>query len=328
MITRRGFLAAAAASAAAGVGSKGALGATAANGASHDPNLMVLLADIHMLDNSVRWPNGPTHQNALLQKFVKEILAMRPLPAHAVVFGDFSASSGWEEDFAMAAKFLRPLAEAGIKLTLGMGNHDNRKNFLKTFPGYRKRMLLEDRIVSMASTPYADLIMLDTLKTRDGDGWGEPTTSGNCVEGALDAAQRAWLRKTLASATRPVFIGSHHLASEVGMIPELVNGKTVYGHILGHRHAFEENFLHDGYSNSQTVQTVTLPSAGYWGDIGYALFRTFPDRAELTVRQTDFFFNREWADRPRPKNWLERARRHDGTKVTFWYDKPGNFWKA
>ena len=89
-----------------------------------------------------------------------------------------------------------------------------------------------------------------------------------------------------------------------------------------------EGFLHDGYSNSQTVQTATLPSGGYWGDIGYALLRTFPDRAELTFRQTDFYFNRRWAERPRQKNWLARVNAHDGRQVVFWYDKPGNFYKS
>jgi hypothetical protein len=111
-------------------------------------------------------------------------------------------------------------------------------------------------------------------------------------------------------------------------VREAVTAPTVYGYIFGHDHAIAESFLHDGYSNSQTVQTATLPSGGYWGDIGYALFRTFPDRAELAFRQTDFYFNRRWADRPRPKNWLERVKAHDGRKVTFWYDKPGNFYRG
>ena len=74
------------------------------------------------------------------------------------------------------------------------------------------------------------------------------------------------------------------------------------------------------------VQTATLPSGGFWGDIGYALFKTFEDRAELTVRQTDFYFNRRWQEKPRPKNWAERVKMHDGRKVTFWYDKPRNFY--
>lgn len=48
----------------------------------------------------------------------------------------------------------------------------------------------------------------------------------------------------------------------------------------------------------------------------------------MTVRQTGFFFNRQWPDKPQPKNWIERVKMHDGRKVTFWYDKPGNLYRG
>ena len=144
----------------------------------------------------------------------------------------------------------------------------------------------------------------------------------------MDAAQREWLHAALSVAVRPTFIGAHHCARESGIVKEIVEAPKVFGYIFGHEHAIAESFLYDGYANSQTVQTATLPSGGYWGDIGYALFRTFGDRAELTFRQTDFYFNRFWQDRPRPKNWRERVRMHDGRTVTFWYDKPGNFYEG
>lgn len=318
-LTRRGFIAGAGAVVAGSTFGERALPA-------HDPNLMVFFSDIHQHDGTVRWKNGPTQANAVLPELVKEVLALRPLPANAVVFGDFSASCGWIEDFRLAAAALKPLADAGITLTLGMGNHDNRVCFMKVFPDYRSRCLVPGRIVSKVSTPNADLIMLDTLKSRDGEDWAEPTSKGSHVEGAIDDAQREWLRKTLAAATRPTFVGAHHPAREAGIVKEIVTAPTVFGYMFGHDHVFAEGFLSDGYGNSQTVQTATLPSGGFWGDIGYALFRTFEDRAELTVRQTDFWFNRRWRNRQRPKNWTERVRMHDGRKVTFWYDKPGNFY--
>ena len=293
---------------------------------NHDPNLMVFLSDIHLLDNTVRWKNGSAQSSAALPQLVSEILALRPLPANAVMFGDFSASSGWEEDFRLAAKILKPLSDAGIALSFAMGNHDNRMSFLKVFPEYKSRLLLPERIVSKVSTPNADLVLLDTLKTRPGREWGEPGGAGSFVEGTIDAAQRTWLADTLASARRPTFVGAHHPAQEPGIVKEVVNAPTVFGYIFGHDHVVAEGFLHDGYANSRTVQTATLPSGGFWGDIGYALFRTFEDRTELTFRQTDFYFNRRWPDRPRPKNWQERVRMHDGRTVTFWYDKPINFY--
>lgn len=320
-LTRRGFLSGA-----------GALAATGALGESslptHDPNLMVFLADIHQHDNTVRWKNGPTQANEVLPQLVREILVLRPLPANIVVFGDFSASCGWVEDFRLAAAALNPLSDAGIALTLGVGNHDNRSSLMKVFPGYKSRLFVPERIVSKVSTPNADLIMLDTLKSREGEDWAEPTSKGSYVDGTIDPVQRAWLNDILAAAKRPTFVCAHHHAREVGIVKEIVTSPTVYGYIFGHEHVFAEEFLHYGYSDSRTVQTVTLPSGGFWGDIGYALFRTFEDRAELAVRQTDFYFNRRWEGKPRPKNWDARVRAHDGRTVTFWYDKPGNFYGA
>ena len=253
---------------------------------------------------------------------------MRPLPAHTVLFGDFSASRGHVEDFRLVAETMRPLAEAGVSLTFAMGNHDNRANFLSVFPEYRGRMLLRDRIVSKVSTPNADLLMIDTLKARPGQEWGGVLPSGNFTEGAVDENQREWLRDTLASATRPTFVGGHHCAEECGIRSEIVSTPAVFGYIFGHRHQWETRFLHDGTNrNSQTVQTATLPSSGYYGDVGYATFRTLPDRAELVLHQDRFFFNRMWNVAVHPKNWGERVRRNNGAKVVFWYDKPGNFWK-
>lgn len=122
------------------------------------------------------------------------------------------------------------------------------------------------------------------------------------------------------------FVGAHHDAREVGIVKEIVTAPSVFGYVFGHEHVWDESFLHYGYGDSRTVQTATLPSGGFWGDIGYALFKTLEDRAELTVRQTDFYFNRRWQDKPRPKNRTERVKSHDGRKVTFWYDKPTNFY--
>ena len=156
-LTRRGFIAGAGAAAYSSL--CGCAGTRCIAG--HDPNLIAFLSDIHLHDNTVRWNDGPVQSSVVLPQLVSEILALRPLPANAVVFGDFSASCGWEEDFRLAAACLKPLSDAGIVLS--------------------------------------------------------------------------------------------------------------------------------------------------W--------------------QTDFYFNRLWQDRPRPKNWRERVKMHDGRTVTFWYDKPEDFYR-
>ena len=292
--------------------------ASAAEGC--DPNLSVFLSDIHCNGKSKGWVQ---HQHPILRRYVAEILKMRPLPANVVVFGDFSASRGWKEDFALARDILKPLMDAGIRLTCGMGNHDKRRNFLAVFPEYADRLLVRDRIVSKIELPHCDFIMLDSLREKEGD-------ESNFVDGRVDGEQLAWLRREIAAAKkRPLFVGAHHEARECGIRREIVTGPTVCGYIFGHEHVWAENYLHDGtYGNSQTVQTATLPSAGFYGDVGYALFRTFPDRAELTLRQDDFFFNRDWCAKgfPRPKNWQSRIDAHRNAKVTFFYERTPDFW--
>jgi len=313
-ITRRSFLGGSVAAAVVP-----SLRARAASAAELDGNLAVFFSDIHCHGKTRGWLQ---HQHAILKRYVDEVLAMRPLPAHAVIFGDFSASVGWVEDFRRAREILKPLAEAGVKFTFGMGNHDKRKNFLAVFPEYADRLLVKDRIVSKFSTPHADFIMLDSLRERPGE-------EGNHVDGRVDGEQLEWLRRELAAARRPLFVGAHHAAGEAGIRREIVQAPFVYGYVFGHEHAWNDQYLHDGsYGNSQTVQTATLPSSGFYGDLGYALFRTFEDRAELTLHQDDFFFNREWTNRPRPKNWQARIEAHKNRKVVFWYDKPGNFYKG
>jgi len=290
-------------------------------GGTHDPNLAVFLSDIHCNGKYAgRWLQ---HQHAILRRYVGEILSMRPLPAHVVIFGDFSASCGWEEDFTLAREILRPLLDAGVRLACGMGNHDKRRNFLKVFPESAGRLPVKDRIVSKIAFPQCDFIMLDSLREKEGD---EP----NFVDGRIDGEQLAWLRQEIAAAKRPLFLGAHHCPKECGIRRDVVTGPTVCGYVFGHEHVWADGYLHDGtYGNSQTVQTATLPSAGFYGDVGYAVFRTFDDRAELTLRQDDFFFNREWRAKgfPQPKGWRERVEAHRNAKVTFCYDKPENFYR-
>ena len=285
---------------------------------------MVLFSDFHLHDGAAR-QSSRTHQNAIFEGYVREVLAMRPLPANVVVFGDLSATCGWKEDYLHVARTLKPLSDAGIDITFGMGNHDNRANFLVAFPDFRARMLMKDRIVSRISTPNADLILLDSLKTQPGRDWTKADGRGNPGEGEVSGAQLELLRDMLAGASRPTFVGAHHSAEECGIRKEIVRSRSVFGYIYGHLHEWGTRYLHDGtFSNPQTVQTATLPSAGYYGDLGYATLRTFSDRAVLSLRQDDFFFSRQLPARPRPKNWAERVKMNANASVTFWYDKPGN----
>ena len=126
----------------------------------------------------------------------------------------------------------------------------------------------------------------------------------------------------MKSQKKSTFICAHHSIHDTKLQTLLEKTPCVAGYFHGHLHSWIETRTKKG------LYCISIPSTGQWGDIGYALFRTFPDRAELTFRQTDFYFNRRWKGKPCPRNWEERVKRHDGRKVTFWYDKPGNFYKG
>ena len=221
-----------------------------------------------------------------LRKTVAAILALDPLPANVVCFGDIAYHWGQPEDYPLAASILQPLENAGIRLTLGMGNHDRRDNFLAQWPGYAKTSPVAGRIVSKVELPHVDLLMLDTLNALE----VEKKKKSN--PGELDKAQREWLRETLKAATKPVLTCAHHKPNEDKVrIGELImESAACKGHIHGHWHKWARDILHGGWNPQNLKPYVGLPSTGHWGDIGFATMRTFPDRVEITNHQNDFFF--------------------------------------
>ena len=84
-----------------------------------DPSKVVLLSDIHICGEfkdgkPFKYPYNPTSLNLR----IKEILSMKPLPANVLIFGDVAWDYGLEEDYTYAATLLKPLENAGIKVTM------------------------------------------------------------------------------------------------------------------------------------------------------------------------------------------------------------------
>ena len=169
----------------------------------HDPSLAVFISDLHI--NGLR-DEVPTHlyEEQCFRQAVAKILALRPLPAHVVCFGDIAYHWGQPEDYALAAKLFQPLLDAGIKLTLGLGNHDRRDNFLVQWPSYAKSTLVPGRIVSKVEMPHVDLLMLDTSSAKSVEKKSK-SHPGDCSK-----EERDWLAETLKAATKPVITCSHH----------------------------------------------------------------------------------------------------------------------
>ena len=250
-----------------------------------DASLVALISDLHVNGLKVEVPTH-CYEEVCLRKTVASILALDPLPANVVCFGDIAYHWGQPQDYPLAASILKPLEDAGIKLTLGMGNHDRRDNFLAQWPEYAKTSPVAGRIVSKVELPHVDLLMLDTLSSLE----VEKNKKSN--PGEMDNAQREWLREMLKAATKPVLTCAHHKPNEdkVRIGGLIMESAACKGHIHGHWHKWARDFTHNGWNPQHLKPYVGLPSTGHWGDIGFATMRTFPDRVEITNHQNDFFF--------------------------------------
>lgn len=278
LCSRRGFI---------GLAGATALGCTTSRGVSgFDPNFAVFISDEHL--NSDPGIKRYLYPKDWLVKTVSEILAMRPLPQHVFSFGDLVFDHGVENDYKVAKEVLKPLYDAGIKIVHCMGNHDRRLNFAQHFPEAAAQTVVPGRIVTVTHLTYCDFIMLDSLK---GDNDGNPKGP---VEGELNAAEVEWLKANLPGWDRPVFLGAHH-----GIENLMVGGATLKeflgscpkfaGWIHGHEHKWLPNWSTAWNTKRRTIRTLTLPSNGLWGDIGYTLFRMNPDGAEAEFVQKDFW---------------------------------------
>ena len=192
-LDRRQFLAGCLAATAAGCTTSKA----GAGKAGTDPNLVALISDIHVAlpfsEQKYRTGREYPHVNNTIQKYVSEILAWRPLPANVIALGDISLAFAEEKEYALCRQFLKPLEDAGVKVTHAMGNHDRVDEFLTAYPEYKGRGGFEKKLVSEVSTPHADFIVLDShVECADNERGKYPTCTGY----DLGAKQVAWLSRS------------------------------------------------------------------------------------------------------------------------------------
>ena len=283
-LSRRHFLFCAGAASLAGGCASGRFFTGAA--ADYDPDLTLFLSDIHLSKGQ----GGVCYQRDKFAVLVAEILKLNPLPARAVVFGDLARHAGTKDDYVEAVKALKPLRDAGIDITIGMGNHDRRSTFFELFPDHAKRTKLPGRVVSVVEAGAVDFLMLDGLQGTDDRPWGDMGP----VPGALDPAQQEWVKDVLPKWKKPVFVCSHFPVEELNVCGKplsslLLDAPAVAGYIHGHNHRWYSVPMHR-WGKRTVKRSLGLPSTGHWGDIGYALFRTSGDRAEVALRQTEYFF--------------------------------------
>lgn len=279
--------------------------------------LNVFISDLHVGGANVSL--GYTHDR--LAKVVDEVLALDPKPANVVCFGDVALSYGLGVDYDASKPILQRLVDADIKLTLALGNHDRRIEFLKRWPAYRTSSPVPGRVVSVVDLGFADLVLLDALKGAD----DRPQDAMGPVDGLIDDAQVKWLKSWMASAERPFFLGSHQfrdLTVEGCATPlALLEGQPLAaGWIYGHDHVWCPDVGIVSWSGHDVLPTLALPSTGLWGDIGYVKFWTSPDGARAELVQDDFYFQTPTARLPRPAAWDARVRDNQGACRRFCFE--------
>lgn len=313
--TRRGFLA--------------SLGAAAlmpkklfaASKADFDESLAVFLSDVHV--NGLEELDGrkisPMARNYLAAT-VAEILRMDPLPRNVFIFGDLAHLSGRIEDYQRSYKDLKLLSDAGIKVTIGMGNHDHRKAFLEVWPDHAERTIIPGNIHTVTSLPDYDFIMLDSLDEKD------VPNAYNPGGGKLSLAAQEWVASELPKWPRPFFLGAHHALNELYVsnsekplrhrIRKFPNCK---GFIHGHNHVWKTNIT--TWISPYAVPWLTLPSNGFWGDIGYVVFRVKNENGQKSavaeLKLKDFHLHGLEESSPRPPAWNARFNDLKGSRCTF-----------
>ena len=271
-----------------------------------DDDLVCIISDLHVRPGK--------YQQEYLERTIKEILELRPRPRNVICLGDIAYLTGKAEEYAVAKELLFRLEDAGMTLTMAMGNHDRRDAFAAAFPEKAAASELGHRFVYTVRTPKADFILLDSLvESEDPETWITP--------GKIDDAQKEWLAGKLKEYTdKPVFVMAHHPMGEVKLEKVLYECPCCCGYIYGHEPMWITDWTHNRYKGLYMLRNLSVPSTGHWGDIGYTLLKLEKDRAVATYCQKGFFFPRPLKDgETRPALWDEIERDHKDAKCIFPY---------
>lgn len=236
-----------------------------------------LLSDTHIpadIENNYRgfYP----YQNLL--KVVPDVVSYSP--DAAVITGDLARLTGELGDYANLKKLLEPLVEKA-PVFMGLGNHDNRENFLKAFqqPPGQKPSVSGKHVVVINKGPVR-LIILDSLLYTDK------------VPGLLGKAQRQWLENYLKEPDNtPTLLCFHHTLGDADgdlldvprlfdMIAPIQKVKAI---VYGHSHVY-------AFSQFEGIHLINLPAVGYnFNDkepIGWVEARLTSQGGDFTLHAT------------------------------------------
>ncbi len=249
---------------------------TSPSAAGTEPEFhLALLADTHVpADRANTYRGFRPWEN--LRATVPQVVAARP--EGVVICGDAARLDGREADYRELQGLLHPLA-AAAPVYIGLGNHDDRANFLKVFTEHPGRPAgVSGRHVTVIEHPVVRLIVLDSLLYV------------NQTPGLLGRAQRQWLATYLPRlADRPAVLCVHHTLGDGD--GELLDADRLFALVAPHRHVKAMVFGHShvwALMRRGPLHLINLPAVGYNFDdrqpVGWVEARFRPAGVRLTLR--------------------------------------------
>jgi 3',5'-cyclic AMP phosphodiesterase CpdA len=210
-----------------------------------------------------------------LKKILPDVLASQP--EGLVICGDLARLEGKAADYANLKAILQPALDK-IPVVMALGNHDDRQNFIDTFPALPGSQKAKNKHISVFETPAVRFIVLDSLILP------------NTTPGLLGKGQRVWLDNYLGACTPlPTIVFVHHtLTDDDGALQDtpwffdiLRKHAKVKAVFYGHSHEYK-------YEVKDSLHLVNIPAVAYnfndreplgWFDAHFS-----PHGAQLTLK--------------------------------------------
>jgi Icc protein len=234
-----------------------------------------LCSDTHIHANRESEYRGfKMHQN--LGKVIPQVTDFKP--DAVLINGDLARLEGASDDYDALKDALAPLI-GRVPIALGLGNHDDRKNFYEVFgdkqPGAQP---MPQKHVLVADYGPVRMMVLDSLMLP------------NFTPGFLGRQQRAWIENFLKSSDdRPVIAAVHHTLDDSDtslldverLLKVVAPAKNFKAIIYGHSHAYS-------YRTYEGIHLVNIPAIGYnFSDhhpVGWVAATFSRTGAEMTLR--------------------------------------------
>ena len=189
-----------------------------------------------------------------LRATLERIAGLPVAPDCCLITGDLAHDSG-PAGYAFLRELLAPLAARGLPILVGLGNHDDRRNFRQGFLG--ETAPGDGRYYHSATIAGLRIVTLDTLVP-------------GAVHGELGAEQLAWLAAELRQpAPGGTVLALHHPLTLVGMpwldgivlrdaaaLAVVIAGSGALGIVAGHIHTPSVSVL-------AGVPLVTAPAVAF-----------------------------------------------------------------